>query len=183
MKKPLLVLMMIVAVAFIGAVYADNRAETKSTCHFAPDPANDDNEVYASVCSNSIETYDAGDGQGQLAYSETWAYRDYAIGDQAFPKSVSSIDMARRGADTDADRYDTWHHEGAEIPYVETANTACNLVTHNYANGADNYTEYSTNDYNVEYWWTKVEDDNHPKYHAMVFRLNMHMVCRGAVAQ
>jgi len=162
---------------------ADNRAETKSTCHFAPDPADDDNEIYGSVCKNSIETYDAGDGQGRLGYMETWAYHDYNLNDGAYPKSLGGNQAARRGAD--AVGYETWHYRSnIYIPYVETPNTECAFVTHNYANGADNYTVYATNDYNVEYWWTGPdESEYYPLENKAIARLNMHMVCRGGVPQ
>lgn len=182
MKKLILFFTIALAFAISAPVYADNRAETKGTCHFAPDPADDDNEVYGSVCKNSIETYDAGDGQGRLAYTEVWAHKDYTVIDGAFPKSIGPANKATRGSDADPDQYNVWTGPlGDETPYTLTENTNCASVTHNYNNG-DNYTVYNSDDYNVEYWWTSSPVGEYANLGIMM-RLNIHMVCRGGVPQ
>lgn len=144
-------LLLLLTAAF--SVSADQRFESwQGLCHFAYDTADDDNEVYFANCENVIDTYDAGDGQGRLAYGTSKVSVTYNAIDRTFIKTLTrggTINL--KGADASDIIY-------PDAIYKEAANTPCVMVTSNYNAAADdnNETVYITNDYNLE---VAVQDD------------------------
>ena len=161
---------------FIGSgiaqcAHADQRFETwQGLCHFAYDTNDDDNEVYFANCKNTINTQDAGDGQGRLAYGESVTTARYRLDDKVY-KGIVNGDSWQRGADADPNLYP----DGMQ--YKLAANTACVMVTSNYDAGNDdnNETVYTTNDWNMEITVQEFSKE--------VMVLRYHLSCRNAAAQ
>ena len=158
----------ILALLFAWNVQADQRFETwQNLCHFSYDPEDDDNEVYFSTCQNTIDTHDAQDGQGRLAYGTSTVRQVYSLPDLTIPK----LGLGKlKGADAD----DTVYGDN----YTSAPNTPCVMVTSNYDAGADdnNETVYVTNDWNLEILTEQVTVDLDT---ALVYKLD----CRNGVAQ
>ena len=151
-------------------VSADQRFETnQGLCHFAYDVNNSDNEVYFANCQNTINTYDAGDGQGRLAHGTSTVQQEYELLNYTFP-IFSSFFL--KGADANKQIY-------SDGRYTTALNTSCVMVTSNYDAGADanNETVYVTNDWNL--------DINFGHYDAAtgVSIITYALDCRNGVAQ
>ena len=164
MKKLILAVLLLIPFAAV----ADQRFETwQGLCHFAYDPADDDNEIYFANCINTIDTYDAGDGQGRLAYGAARTKQTYDITKGTYPGDIISNNIKLKGVDS-----------VAGDDYL-ISNTDCVMVTSNYNAGADdnNETEYRTNDWELEVVLSPIA--KRPNDMVLVYQLN----CRGGVAQ
>jgi hypothetical protein len=131
----------LLAVSFTAT--ADQRFESwQGLCHFAYDVNDKDNEVYFANCLNSINTYDANDGQGRLAYGTSKVTQIYKLTDYTIPQFK---DVKLKGVDAAKMQY-------PNNIYKTALNTLCVMVTSNYDAGNDdnNETVYNTNDWNLE---------------------------------
>ena len=158
----------ILAMPFV--VQADQRMETwQGLCHFALDPADDDNEVYFANCKNTIDTPDTGDGTGRKANGMSIVKAKYDIFGRAYP-NYRNLKLAG----PENTRYD--YFNTAERAVIETP---CVMVTSNYnaANDDNNETVYITNDWTVDIEYTNIEFDN------FTFDIVYTLSCRNGVAQ
>lgn len=150
-------------------VQADQRFETwQGLCHFAYDSADDDNEVYFANCSNSINTYDAQDGQGRLAYGTSKITESYHLPDLTRPAFQQGN---LKGADADPAIYGD--------DYVTAAATPCVMVTSNYNAAADdnNETVYVTDNWNLEI------SNIGPIDSSLIMWVTFTLNCRNGIAQ
>ena len=182
------VLLMIMAVSQLAV--ADQRFESwQGLCHFAYDANDDDNEVYFANCKNSINTYDAGDGQGRLAYGSSKVSVVYGPADKTIIKTLHQTGVINiKGADALGLLY-------PDILYTRAANTPCVMVTSNYNADADdnNETVYVTNDYNLEITLRDDlesdvvefvdEDGITRKRYSKSVTVTYELACRGGIAQ
>ena len=165
----------ILAISFIlmsSDVLADQRFESwQGLCHFAYDTNDDDNEVYFANCINSIDTFDAGDGQGRLAYGSSTVSMNFNILKGEFPRGIGGANKFIKGSDANPIIYGD--------NYTVAVNTPCVMVTSNYDANADdnNETVYVTNDYNLEIVWKNTDTET------MTSDLTYNLACRGGVPQ
>ncbi len=142
--------LILLTILFSFNALADQRGEDRQggLCHFAYDPADADNEINMSDCQVAINQYDAGDGQGRLAFMSVIATKTYNIYDGTHP--VLS-DFNFKGADTVG-------YDG----HVVSANTVCTQVRSNYDANADDSAEtvYVSNDWNLEFEWIEYDQES-----------------------
>lgn len=163
-----ILLLLVVSILLTFNASADQRFESwQGLCHFAYDPNDDDNEVYFANCINDINTYDAADGQGRLAYGSANVERKYFLHNGNAPKVT---DLRLKGSDAS-----NLYPDGE----YTTQNTDCVMVTSNYDAGADdnNETEYRTNDWDLT---IKMSDINKED---KTFKMQYDLSCRHGIAQ
>ena len=138
------------------SILADQRMETEQgLCHFSYDVNDDDNEVYYGACANTIDTYDAGDGQGRLAYSKATKRQDYLERKGTYPAFVDEMTFNERAdgkLGSVAFRLKGDGNTAVGGAYTVQPNVDCVTVTSNFnaGNNANNYTEYTTRDWELE---------------------------------
>ena len=174
MKKLILLTLMLF---LSGNVLADQRFESwQGLCHFAYDPADDDNEIYFANCKNTINTNDANDGTGRRASGSARVDAEYSIfngvelGSGALD-GISGSNIYLKGNATNGTSY-------PDDKYT-VSNAPCVMVTSNYDANADanNETVYISNDYNLEIEWKNVDSDK------MLGNLSFNLICRDGTAQ
>jgi len=189
--------LLILAILLSFNAVADQRFETwQGLCHFAYDVNDDDNEVYFANCTNTIDTFDAQDGQGRLAYGSSITTKKYNV--QSNTLKLAGFKAKLKGADTDPEKYDD--------DYTSTPDTPCIMVTSNYDAGNDdnNETVYVTNDWDLvikpkfkdgEFSFKKMKYDlngdgvvnlsDFSIYRASIrnIKITYELSCRGGVAQ
>lgn len=157
-----------------GTVYADQRFETDGGyCHFSYDVNDADNEVYFANCLNTIDTYDAADGQGRLAMGDSNVKKKYTVRDATFIQALREGNIFLKG-------------NQAGEPYGDrytTSNAPCVMVTANYDAGNDdqNETVYVSNDWNMEIITAKFKKGE--AFDKGNIRVHYKLSCRGGVAQ
>ena len=117
--------MIISLFAFAFVASADPRIEEE--CHIPVNPNNTDNEVKLQNCNGEILVKNNGAADGRF----------YWVQESKYPAGRLNFNNIKiRGSGAPAK-----HYKGFK---VATDDSSCALVTRNYANGAYNYTEYST---------------------------------------
>ena len=165
-------LLFIMAILLSFGATADQRFESDGGyCHFAYDTNDDDNEVYFANCINTIDTYDAADGQGRLAMGDTNVKKHYTVRDKTYIAALEKGNIYLKGNQT-----------GESYGNYDVSNAPCVMVTANYDAGNDdqNETVYVTNDWNLEIRVYKREDDSFEKGN---LKVTYNLACRNGIAQ
>ena len=143
-----LIFIIALAVTFINPVYADPRIEAEQDlCHFPYNPDDTDNEVYSWSCDDAdlIQRVDA--AGNNIVSGSAKESREYELTDLTFPQKAY---LLLTGSDADPVKYPDG--DGFRTGYITATGSACAMVTSNYdaGAGANNQTEYTSNDWNIE---------------------------------
>ena len=179
MKKTIVALFVIANMMYFSSnALADQRFENwQGICHFAYDAEDDDNEVYFANCINTIDTYDAGDGNGRLAYGSAGVTQKYDPSRDTYPKGITKrgdvVKMKGNASTVGGDNF-------------TVADFACVMVTSNYNADADdnNETVYNTNDWDLVMSASKGKAKGKEKDKSLGgLKITYKLNCRGGVAQ